>query len=65
MIFRLLLILSFLRLLMNAKQNIDYYQIIFYLILYISLREYLLYLQNGKKLQKKKKLLKVLIMTHS
>ena len=46
MIFRLLLIVCFLRLLMNAKANVDYYYILSYLIIYISIREFIYYLKN-------------------
>ena len=48
MIFRLLLIVCFLRLLMNAKANVDYYYILSYLIIYISIREFIYYLKNVK-----------------
>ena len=49
MILRLILILCFLNLLINAKSNVDYYQIIFYLIIYLSIREFIFYLKDNKK----------------
>tara|TARA_B100001094_G_scaffold328483_2_gene388993 strand:+ start:132 stop:572 length:441 start_codon:yes stop_codon:yes gene_type:complete len=48
MILRLILILCFLRLLLIAESNIDYYNILFYLIIYLSIREYIFYLKNKK-----------------
>ena len=49
MILRLILILCFLKLLLNANSNIDYYNILFYLIVYLSIREYIFYLKNKKE----------------
>ena len=49
MILRLILILCFLRLLLIAESNIDYYNILFYLIVYLSIREYIFYLKNKKE----------------
>ena len=50
MILRLILILCFLKLLLNANSNIDYYNILFYLIVYLSIRNIYFILKIKKKI---------------